>query len=101
MNIQLERCNFCQEYLKRDIVDGLHGAWLYIPMQLWKKKLAVGIAVIFSTVGGGGLGFFYGLMLKNYYLSSGSMCIYLFAEPVFEYVTIRTMVNSEDENERL
>ncbi len=50
---------------------------------------------------GAGAGFFCGKALRSLYLTQGATLLYLFAEPEYEYFYIRSMVDSEDENERL
>lgn len=65
------------------------------------KKFVFPIILIAVITFGAGGGFFCGNVLRNLYLTSGLTVMYLFAEPEYEYLYIRSMVDSDDENERL
>lgn len=64
-----------------------------------KYSFAVVLTIVILLGAGGG--FFCGKAFRNLYLTQGVTLLYLFAEPEYEYLYIRSMVDSEDENERL
>lgn len=65
------------------------------------RNISFAAVLIFAIAFGTAGGFFCGKAFRNLYLTQGLTLLYLFAEPEYEYLYIRSMVDSEDENERL
>ncbi len=58
------------------------------------------VLILVAGIGMGG-GFFCGKVFRSLYLTQGLTLLYLFAESEYEYLYIRSMVDSEDESERM